>query len=195
MDASTRSICRWLAASGGAPLQLLAKLLGTSLERARQWATGASATGLVALHPADAFLRLTPTAARDLRLPRPSNHFASPHHKGTLAAVVDWQLRHGLDLSVVSLVLEPQLRQRAQRGRRTRRGDRLAAYPDAVVEVRINGASTVTAIELISTKYSDAMIAAKGQLRALYPDVVFYADTQKTAARVERILGESCRCI
>lgn len=125
----------------------------------------------------------------------------SAHERGALRAIELWLESEGLELAdLVDLALESQLRARAQLAHRTGRGDELGTYPDAQVTIAADvqqraGQPRTVAIELISRKYSDAMILKKGALRARFKEVVFFGDTRQTAARVERLLGEPCRCI
>lgn len=122
----------------------------------------------------------------------------SAHERGTTAAIQRWLKAEAVSQEdVIEVLFESEQRARTQQARQTRRGDELGTYPDALLVVRATGGeqTRTVAIELISRKYSDAMIRKKGSLLARFPEVVFYGDTPHTCARVERLLGERCRCI
>lgn len=117
------------------------------------------------------------------------------HHDGTLAAVEHYRryLPHGT--SITDVILENKVRQQRMRGRGVA-NTKIGSLPDAVVNVRAqDGTTRKVALEYVSTKYTNAMIEGKlNGFRGSYDDIVFYADTPATAARVTLVTGMDCRC-
>ena len=67
--------------------------------------------------------------------------------------------------------------------------------PDAVVDVeRADGSRATVALEYYTAKYTDQMIAGKGDFGSAYDELVAYADTAATASRVQSILGGGVQC-
>ncbi|MBI1948562.1 MAG: hypothetical protein HYS27_22940 [Deltaproteobacteria bacterium] len=120
------------------------------------------------------------------------------HHIRTIDAV------HELERSVkarggrvVSFTLEPQLRAREQRGRKTRRGDDFEPFPDAVCTVSLPDAGGEQrfdiAVEYVTSKYTSADIREKHEsFRRLYKHAFWFADRDRTASRVRHITGGTC---
>lgn len=116
------------------------------------------------------------------------------HHMRTLDAVdaLDRSLK-ARGGGVVSFTLEPQLRAREQRGRKTRRGDDFAPFPDAVCCVTIDDERFDVAVEYVTSKYTSADIREKLEsFRHQYRSAFWFADTSVTASRVRRITGGTC---
>lgn len=116
------------------------------------------------------------------------------HHMATLRCVEQLRSRLAKQGAVlVSVALEHAVRSAEQRGRGTRRGETYASFPDAVVIVRdASGAESRLAIEYVTSKYTNQMIAGKANDFAGYDDVVWVADRVSTSRRVEALTGERC---
>ena len=117
------------------------------------------------------------------------------HHDGTLAAVEHYRRYLPRDLTFAGVVLEGGVRQQRMRGRGVA-ATKIGSLPDAVITLRnAAGGHRQVAFEYVSAKYTNSMIEGKlAGFRDRYDDVVFYADTAATAARVTRVLGMECRC-
>lgn len=116
------------------------------------------------------------------------------HHLRTIEAVGvldrSLQARGG---RVVSFTLEPQLRAREQSGRKTRRGDDFAPFPDAVCSIAVGGERFDVAVEYVTSKYTSADIREKhDSFRRAYRTSFWFADGTGTASRVRRITGGTC---
>ena len=116
------------------------------------------------------------------------------HHDGTLAAIEHFRRYHELGATVCDVVLEHRLRQQRMKGCGVARR-KIGALPDAVITLRTPTGNRSVALEYVSSKYTQAMIEGKLiGLRGDYDDIVFYADTPATAARVMRATGMVCTC-
>ena len=120
------------------------------------------------------------------------------HHVRTLEAVAVFeQLVKERGGRVVTFRVEAALRSEKQRGRRTRRGERFASFPDAVCTVALatpSGERIVdVALEYVTSKYTDADIKEKAaSFRQHFAESFWFADRPRTAARVTRVTGSPC---
>ncbi len=116
------------------------------------------------------------------------------HHDGTLAAIEHYRRYLPLGTSMTDVVLENKVRQQRMKGRGVAKS-KIGSLPDAVINVRTPAGTRKVALEYVSAKYTNAMIEGKlNGFRGTYDDVVFYADTPATAARVTLVTGLDCRC-
>lgn len=119
---------------------------------------------------------------------------ARVHHVRTIDAIAE--LERSLTARggrIVSFTLEPQLRAREQQGRKTRRGDDFAPFPDAVCSVAVGADRFDVAVEYVTSKYTSADIKEKhDSFRRIYRHAYWFADNAGTAHRVGRITGGSC---
>ena len=98
---------------------------------------------------------------------------------------------------VVDVRFEHDVRAQDFAGRRTRRGDRMPAAPDAVLQAELragDGSHRVVdlAIEYVTGKYTDADIVAKHRSFKRFDGAYWFADNARTAERVLRLTGASC---
>ena len=94
---------------------------------------------------------------------------------------------------MLSVRFEADLRSEAQRGRRVRRGDAYASFPDAVCMAELPGLGLgEIAIEYVTSKYSDADIEKKHRGFGRFHAVVWVADRVRTAERVTALTGRRC---
>jgi hypothetical protein len=141
-------------------------------------------------------ITLTRQAADALGTARPAllHPKGRDHHMATLRCVE--QLRAQLAKrggAIVSVALEHALRSAQQRGRGTARGETFASFPDAVVVVReVGGSERRVALEYVTGKYTNQMIAEKANDFAAYDSTVWVADRASTSRRVEGLTGEPC---
>jgi len=117
------------------------------------------------------------------------------HHVRTLDAVAyaerDIVGRGG---RVLAVTLDGDIRGAALRGRRTMFGERFPAVPDAVMKVKLaDGNVFDIAVEYVTSKYTSADIREKHAAFASYGQVIWVADTQRTAERVFALTGARCR--
>lgn len=139
---------------------------------------------------------LTRRAAEALGTSRPAllHPKGRDHHMATLRCIE--QLRAQLAKQgavIVSVALEHAVRAAEQRGHGTQRGETFASFPDAVVVVRdAGGGERRVAVEYVTGKYTNQMIAEKANDFAAYDDVVWVADRVSTSRRVEALTGEPC---
>lgn len=141
-------------------------------------------------------ITLTRQAAEALGTPRPAQLHPKgrDHHMATLRAVE--QLRAQVvkvGSTIIKVTLEHALRSEEQRGRSTQRGETFASFPDAVVVVRAaSGAEQRIALEYVTSKYTNQMIADKAADFVHYDSVVWVADRVSTSRRVEALTSETC---
>lgn len=141
-------------------------------------------------------ITLTRQAADTLGAARPAllHPKGRDHHMATLRCVE--QLRAQVSKRgavVVSVALEHALRSAQQRGRGTQRGETYASFPDAVVVVREpGGIEKRVALEYVTSKYTNQMIAEKANDFSAYDGTVWVADRVSTSRRVEALTGQSC---
>ena len=98
---------------------------------------------------------------------------------------------------VKSFKVEALLRSEAQHGRRTRRGDFFASFPDAlcIAVVPFHGGEREIkiAVEYVTSKYTSADIGEKHRsFKTEYDEAVWFADKRRTAERVTAITGGPC---
>ena len=139
---------------------------------------------------------LTRQAADALGTARPAllHPKGRDHHMATLRCVEQLRARLAKQGAViVSVALEHAVRSAEQRGRGTQRGETFASFPDAVVVVRdAGGAESRVAVEYVTSKYTNQMIAEKANDFAGYDDVVWVADRVSTSRRVEGLTTRAC---
>ncbi|MCC7071743.1 MAG: hypothetical protein IT383_10495 [Deltaproteobacteria bacterium] len=117
------------------------------------------------------------------------------HHVRTLDAVAELE-REIVNAGghVLAVTLDGDIRGAALRGRRTSYGDRYPAFPDAVIKVKqADGRVRDVAVEYVTSKYTSADIREKHAAFAKYGDVIWVADTKRTAERVTALTGATCR--
>ena len=116
------------------------------------------------------------------------------HHDGTLAAIEHYRRYLPYGCSIADVMLERKIRQQRMKGRGVA-STKIGLIPDAVITLRTSTGSRSVALEYVTNKYTQAMIEGKLHgFRGNYDDIVFYADTPTTAARVIRVTGMGCTC-
>jgi hypothetical protein len=121
------------------------------------------------------------------------------HHIRTQEAVVELErifAERGAG-RLVDVAFDQDIRSDELTGRKTKRGDKFPVAPDAVCVAEARGANGVVreqrlAIEYVTSKYTDADIAAKHESFRRYDGAAWFADNKTTAARVQRVTGLPC---
>jgi hypothetical protein len=118
------------------------------------------------------------------------------HHDATLAAIEDYRRTLPSGTVISDVRLEASERARRMKGRGVARRS-IGLLPDAVLTLRdATGRHSTVALEFVGASYTKEMIRQKERgFRSAYDDVVYYADSIKTAHKVVRVIAEPCRCV
>lgn len=210
-------VLRFLAAHKAAPLDVLAEKFfarhpvtgrvnadaGHAAERRIAALARAgyvqSRTARLATQGVTKTVAVTASGARALgaRAPRSIPVKGGDHHAATLRALERARAPLAAEgLRLIDYKLEFALRASVQRGRSTRRGEVFDAFPDAVLIAEDgHGQRHEIALEYVTSKYTDAMIAEKATGFQRFERTLWVSDTTTTSARVQRLTGAPCSCL
>lgn len=118
------------------------------------------------------------------------------HHFASLRELMLLKKRLEREGYVVhSADLEHALRGRIQGGRRVEPGDAFGSFPDAAITATApDGQFLRVAVEYVTSKYTDLSITEKAEsFNRDYAGVRWVTDSPRTAAKVERLVGQKAR--